>query len=437
MGPPAAGDALHPEPGGHLSSWREGPALPLWAEPHPGPVSSLYVHAPFCTRRCRYCDFAVQVRRSGDTEAWAEALAGELSALEREGLFTLPDRLATLYVGGGTPSLLGEGAMGRLAGLIGPGRLADPALEWTAEANPESLTPAVARGWVASGLNRVSLGVQSFQEPVLRWMGRLHGAEGSVEAVARAREAGLDNLSVDLIFGLPAALGRSWTLDLERALALRPPHLSLYGLSVEPGTPLGREVAEGREQPVDEARYADEFLEAAALLAEAGYHHYEVSNFALPGWESRHNAAYWSGDPWLGLGNGAHSYLHPLRRWNVREWGEYEGAARQGLLPVQGSETLEPPSARLERVWLGLRTSRGLETRELTEGAAGLVARWEARGWATTGGGRLRLTAEGWLLLDRLAVELDHALDRAPDPRAGARGGASADRGVAGPFRGY
>ncbi|HUF77212.1 MAG TPA: coproporphyrinogen-III oxidase family protein, partial [Longimicrobiales bacterium] len=250
------------------------------ARPGSGPpteVARLYVHAPFCVRRCVYCDFAVTVSATGDPVGWAESLRAELAHVEREGTFHLAPRLETVYVGGGTPSLLGPGAMGALRDLLGPGRLGDPALEWTAEANPESFDLPLATAWREAGVNRVSLGVQSFHAPTLRWMGRMHGPEGGETAVRAARAAGLENVSVDLIFGLPERVGRAWHDDLERALALDLPHVSLYGLSVEPATPLGRAVAEGREPPVDEERYRDEFLEAAERLGAGGYEHYEVS----------------------------------------------------------------------------------------------------------------------------------------------------------------
>jgi oxygen-independent coproporphyrinogen-3 oxidase len=367
----------------------------------------VYVHAPFCARRCRYCDFAVQVRRTGDVEAWMAALAGELRAVEAEGLLTLAPTLETLYVGGGTPSLLGPAAMAALARMLGRERLRDPGLEWTAEANPESLTPEVASAWSEAGANRLSLGVQTFHEPSLRWMGRLHGASGAADAVAAARAAGFENLSVDLVFGLPAHLGRSWTRDLDGALALAVPHVSLYGLSVEPGTPLGRAVTEGREPGVDEERYRDEFLEAAERLKREGYEHYEVSNFARPGYASRHNQAYWTGAPYLGLGNGAHSYAPPVRRWNLRGWEDYSARASRGESPEEGREVLDRPALRLEGIWLGLRTAWGLSLGGMSQDALALVSGWVQEGWAVRYDDRVRLTPRGWLVLDRLSVELD------------------------------
>ena len=384
-------------------------------------VASVYVHAPFCVRRCVYCDFAVTVRATGDPQGWAEALAAELAHVEREGLFRLAPRLETLYVGGGTPSLLGPSAMSALRELLGRERLGGPSLEWTAEANPESFGVQLGAAWREAGVNRLSMGVQSFHEPTLRWMGRLHGPEGAQAAVRAARACGLDNLSVDLIFGLPARLGRSWREDLDRALALDIPHVSLYGLSVEAATPLGRAVAEGREPPLDEERYREEFLEAAERLTAAGYEHYEVSSFARPGHASRHNEAYWDGRPYLGLGNGAHSYAHPLRRWNVRDWAEYRTRLQSGATPEEGRERLDEEAVALERIWLGLRTSRGLATEGMGEEALALVAAWEREGLASRGAGRVRLTANGWLALDGLAVELERAGSRVYRSTADAR----------------
>ncbi|MDX1493154.1 MAG: radical SAM family heme chaperone HemW [Longimicrobiales bacterium] len=372
----------------------------------PTPVRSVYVHAPFCARRCTYCDFAVSVRRTGDVEGWLEALEAEWRLVADEGLFAVADVLDTLYVGGGTPSLLGPTAMAGLAEIVGRHRLGSQQLEWTAEANPESLTPEVARGWAEAGVNRISLGAQTFHDPALRWMGRLHGPDGPERALEAARDAGIGNVSIDLIFGLPATLGRSWRDDLERALALDVPHVSLYGLTVEEGTPLGRAVREGREPRVDEERYREEFLLASEMLTDAGYLHYEVSNFARPGAEARHNAAYWGGTPYLGLGNGAHSYAPPVRRWNTRAWEQYRERVTQGRSPEESRERVEGDAARLEELWLGLRSRRGIPAPAPGSKAGSRVDRWLETGLAVRDQERIRLTPEGWLLLDELTVEL-------------------------------
>jgi oxygen-independent coproporphyrinogen-3 oxidase len=376
-------------------------------------VESVYVHAPFCARRCVYCDFAVHVSRDGDTDAWLAAIGGEWSALQAEGRALLADELKTLYVGGGTPSILDARAMRELVDLLGRDRLRAPGLEWTVEANPESFTSTLARAWTRAGVNRLSLGVQSFDVSVLRWMGRLHGADEASAAVRTAREAGLTNLSIDLIFGLPEHLGRSWSSDLERALQLQVPHVSLYGLTAESGTPLGRAVVSGREALADEERYREEYLEAAEVLTVAGYRHYEVSNFARGDLISEHNSVYWSGRPYLGLGNGAHSYLPPERRWNERDWSRYRDRAIAGESVVDDTETIDGDAARLERIWLALRRDTGVETEGLPGPALERIERWERDGLGARHGGRFRLEPRGWLVMDRLTIELEEALDSA------------------------
>ena len=372
-----------------------------------GAIGSLYVHAPFCSRRCFYCDFAVKVAAGGDPEEWLEAIGGELRSLEGEGTFVLAASLDTLYIGGGTPSLLGPAAMEGIRDLVRPDRLGSAHLEWTSEANPESFTRDVAEGWKRAGVNRVSLGVQSFHAASLRWMGRLHGADGAREAVRTARAVGFDNISVDLIFGLPEHLGRDLEDDLQRLLSLDSDHVSLYGLSVESGTPLGRSVAEGREAVASEERYEWEYLTAVERLTDAGYQAYEVSNFARPGRSSRHSMVYWSGEPYAGLGNGAHSYCHPVRRWNLRDWDAYRVRAVGATPPVADHEQLDQDQVRLERIWLGLRTRRGLAVVDLPPAGRGRVKRWIDGGLAEEEQGVVRLTPRGWLVLDRLTVELD------------------------------
>lgn len=407
----------------------------------------LYVHAPFCARRCSYCDFAVQVAADPPVAAWAQCIGAEQSRVIEEHGWSAPLPLRTLYLGGGTPSLLGAGAVPALLEALADGARVDAIEEFTAEANPESFTPELAADWVAAGVNRVSFGAQTFHAPSLRWMGRLHGPEGPARAVRLAREAGLENIGLDLIFGLPERLGRDIDADVDRILALEPEHISVYGLSVEPGTPLGRWVAEGREEVADQDRYGEEYLRVSERLRDAGYHHYEVSNFARFGREAVHNGAYWSGVAYLGLGNGAHSFVAPERWWNHRDWTAYRTAVESGRSPRSDAERLSSEAMRLERIWLALRTAEGLDRGELTPAQERLAERWEEAGWAEHDGERLRLTPDGWLLLDRLAVELDTAMDRAAErgttglagggvrgtPASSAVGGCSLNRDVGAP----
>jgi oxygen-independent coproporphyrinogen-3 oxidase len=318
-------------------------------------------------------------------------------------------QVSTIYVGGGTPSLLGAGAFHRLRAQLEAALTLERDLEWTAEANPESFTSALAQDWKAAGVNRISLGVQTFHGPALRWMGRLHQAEGARAALRAARDAGFDNVSLDLIFGLPDRLQRDWARDLELALELEPDHISLYGLTAEPGAALGRWVREGRATLPDEDTYADEYLMAARVLSAAGFQHYEVSNFARTARESRHNQAYWSGASYLGLGPGAHSYDPPERCWNVRDWGVYLSRLASDELPREAREAVRGPAEGLERLWLGLRTREGADLPMRTERVEQTLQQWQSAGWARLENARIRLTPEGWLLLDRLAVELENA----------------------------
>lgn len=362
----------------------------------------LYVHVPFCRRRCSYCDFAIAVRRRVPAEAFVDAVLAERDRRVEDPRWAPGARPSTLYLGGGTPSLLDEAVLRRLiAGLGSAWPLAEGA-EVTLEANPEDVTARRAAGWRALGINRVSLGVQSFHPPVLRWMHRAHDVSQVERACAELRGAGIDNLSLDLIFGLPPSLGRDWRVDLARGIALGPTHVSLYGLTVEAHTPLARWVDRGRVRTVPDAGYAAEFLEGHRTLAAAGYQSYEVSNAARPGFRSRHNAAYWRRSAYLGLGPAAHSARDRHRQWNERQWEAYRRRVARGESPVSGSEELSGASVALERTYLGLRTSEGLADHEAPGDA---VSRWVERGWAVRAGGRVRLTLEGWLRLDSLVGE--------------------------------
>ncbi|MFO7588815.1 MAG: coproporphyrinogen-III oxidase family protein, partial [Gemmatimonadota bacterium] len=280
--------------------------------------------------------------------------------------------------------------------------------EWTLEANPGSLTADDCRVWLDVGVNRLSLGVQSFDDAALRWLGRLHDAAGARAAIERALEAGFANLNLDLIFGLPAELPRDWGRDVETAASLGATHVSTYGLTAEAGTPLGRMVDLGRVRLADEERYEREYLEAVERLERRGFRAYEVSNHALAGRECRHNWHYWIGTDYLGLGPSAHSFVGGERSWNVRRWEAYRTAARAGGELREGRERPDRERARLERLWLGLRTRRGVRLEELSAGPAALavVDRWEEAGWAWREAGRLRLTPAGWLRMDALVTEL-------------------------------
>jgi oxygen-independent coproporphyrinogen-3 oxidase len=281
--------------------------------------------------------------------------------------------------------------------------------EVTLEVNPDDVTPEAVALWRGAGVNRASLGGQTFDPAALAWMHRTHDAAQTVRAVELLRAGGIHDLSLDLIFALPASVPRDWAADVARALSLRPTHLSLYGLTVEPGTPLGRWAERGTIREADEDRYAEEFLHAHEALTAAGFEHYEVSNFALPGRRARHNSAYWSGAPYLGLGPSAHGFDGQERRWNVSAYAAWVRAVAAGTDPVEGSERLDASMRDAESVYLGLRTIDGLP---LALGDVARATRWESEGWAERVGDRLRLTAPGWLRLDALAADLTVARSR-------------------------
>jgi oxygen-independent coproporphyrinogen-3 oxidase len=362
----------------------------------------LYIHVPFCARRCSYCDFAIAVRREVPSEAFAGQLLAEWEGWRRAGRFNAATPLATIYFGGGTPSRLSPDALGRILERVTADRSLAPGAEVTLEANPEDVTPAAARAWVAAGVNRVSLGVQSFDPAVLSWMHRTHTEADVPRAVATLRAAGIANLTLDLIYAIPEGLKRDWDQDLDQALTLAPDHLSLYGLTVEPRTPLGRWVERGAAVPPPEDGYAREFLLAHQRLGAAGFEHYEVSSYARPGRRAAHNSAYWRRAPYLGLGPSAHSAVGALRWWNRREWSDWSRALEAGASAVAEEERLDAAAIALEDLYLGLRTSDGLAAGRLD---AGRVRQWVAEVWATLGGGRVMLTPEGWLRLDALVAQ--------------------------------
>lgn len=359
----------------------------------------VYVHVPFCARRCSYCDFAIAVRREVPVAEYEAAVRSELDA---RGLgWGAP--VHTLYLGGGTPSRLGaEGLSALVRGLAARIPLAADA-EVTVEANPEDVTPEAAAAWRDAGVNRVSLGVQSFAPDVLAWMHRAHGPDRARQAVEVLREGGIDNISLDLIYAVPQALRRDWGRDLEEALALRPQHLSCYGLTVEPATPLARWVERGQVTPGREEAYEADFLATHDRLTAAGFEHYEVSNFAVPGFRSRHNASYWSGAAYVGIGPSAHGFDGRVRRWNRREYRDWRMTVAAGRDPVEGSETLTSEQQVVEAVYLGLRCDRGVPK---APGDEVVTDRWVEEGWAVDQDGVLRLTGVGWLRLDALATAL-------------------------------
>ena len=380
-------------------------------------MKHLYLHVPFCQRRCSYCDFSIAVRKRIPAREYVDAVLQELKLLGTTDPGRKPGEtedfgLETLYLGGGTPSLLPPEAISALlTSLLDVFRVTPSrdALEVTLEANPEDVTPETARAWRRAGVNRVSLGAQSFDDGVLQWMHRSHDSARIGEAVRGLRAAGFDNISLDLIFALPAELERDWARDLDLACSLLPAHLSLYGLTVEERTPLARWISRGATSAPDDERYAEEYLLAHLRLAACGYEFYEVSNACRDGFRSRHNSAYWSGRAYLGLGPAAHSFDGESRRWNLSSWEAYRRAVAAGQPPIESEERLTEEQRELERLYLALRTDAGVPLAALCRPLPSAAALWVERGWAEIRERRLVCTPEGWLRLDALVRDLTSA----------------------------
>jgi len=390
----------------------------LIAEAERGPAAGLYLHIPFCETRCPYCDFAIHLGDDQLHRPYVEAVVRELDFLAASG--RPPGGLQTLYLGGGTPGLLAPPLLEQL--LRAANRsfgLADGA-EITLEANPAGLSAARARGWIELGFNRVSLGVQSLDDQALRWLGRNHDGATAEAAIGALVQAGLENFSCDLIYAVPGQSTERFAAGLSRVLSLGPSHLSCYELTVEPGTPLARSVAAGRSRSPSEIDFAEQHRVARELAGEAGLVQYEVSNFARPGRESRHNLGYWQGGHYLGAGCGAHGHLgvgaarrlaieaEPsavgVRYWNLRGATTYlrQVAARGD--GRRGHESIAPEQAEMERVACGLRLRAGVDLRDPAQLAG--ARRLGQLGLLTVAGNRVAATSRGVEVLDRITLEL-------------------------------
>jgi putative oxygen-independent coproporphyrinogen III oxidase len=362
--------------------------------------AGLYVHIPFCLTRCGYCDFNTYAGLDHLMGGYVDALLGEAELWTDEWAGT---SFVSLFMGGGTPTTL---PIDTLRGLID--HIRDrlgfaPGAEVTVEANPDTVDEAYLKGMLGAGVVRLSLGVQSFDPAVLLALERIHSADAARAAFLAARRAGFDDVNLDLIYGADGESLASWRHTLEEAISLGPQHLSCYALTVEPATSLGRQVAAGLKPAPDPDLQADMYFVACDLLADAGFEHYEVSNWALPGHRPLHNMGYWEGRPYLGLGAGAHSYRDGTRWWNVRPPAQYMAAVSRGDRPIGGSERLSEDERRTERLLLGLRVSDGIpgEQIDLERGQQFVEA-----GLAQRHDGRFALTDRGLFVANEIVASL-------------------------------
>lgn len=371
----------------------------------------IYLHVPFCGSFCTYCDFYSEICRSRQaSNEYADAVIAEIRdrRKELEMNMSAQDAVNTLYIGGGTPSVLPLDVLSRIVGAVSqteqlslvtepvevttPTELFD---EFTVEVNPEDIVEKgreYVRGLLALGVNRISMGIQSFNDDILRWMNRRHDAGNAVKAFHILRESGVRNISIDLIFGISQLTDETWKDTIEKALELSPEHISAYQLSIEEGSALAKMVADGRYVEASEEQCRRQYDILCRCLGRSGYHHYEISNFAKPGFEAVHNSAYWRRAPYIGLGPGAHSLTGNVRSWNSQELPHRQQDETSSCNPDRISscnpdstscqtssrnpsgklatysrnfETLSPEDIRVERIMLSLRTDKGLEAAEL------------------------------------------------------------------------
>lgn len=373
-------------------------------------MAGLYLHIPFCRRKCPYCDFFSVETDSGHFHKYAELLTRHLDwAAQKEWSY----HLETIYFGGGTPSLLSPATIATILTKVRQNyEIADNA-EVTLEANPATISHTTLAGYREAGVNRLSLGLQSCNPKQLAQLGRAHSVRDGIDALNMAREAGFDNLSLDLMFALPDQTLSELDEEIDRYLALAPEHLSCYGLTAEPGTPLHKKITDGTMALPDEDFYAEAFMRIHDRLTAAGYDHYEIANYARDGYSSRHNMNYWQRCPYLGIGAGAHSFYDDQwgSRWQVpTSLSDYYQALQDHQEPMRCIETFNRESALRETIYLALRTRRGISDGELQQrfGCTLQEAFPEAveasAQWLVNDAGRWSLAPPGWLIFDHLIL---------------------------------
>ncbi len=372
-------------------------------------MSGLYLHIPFCRKACNYCDFHFSTSTTLKTRV-VNAMHKELALRAGE---QAEEKIKTIYFGGGTPSMLSREEFTDLMNAIRIHYRVDEKAEITLEANPDDFSEEMLENWTSNGVNRISIGVQSFHPTDLLYMERVHDAMQAEQAIRQAQRSGIQNITIDLIYGTPGLSHAAWKGNLEKAVSLEVPHISAYALTVEENTPLFHRIRRHQKKAPDENHTADQFLFMADFLEKAGYLHYEVSNFALPGMESRHNSAYWENKPYLGVGPSAHSYKAQRRRMNVANNARYIAALESDSTDYFTEEILNESEAYNEYLLTRLRTRKGVDRLEFS-------SRFGEKGWEDflnhldkipcryllKEENRIRLNKEGWLQADGIAATL-------------------------------
>lgn len=373
-------------------------------------MAGIYLHIPFCKQACYYCDFHFSTSHEGHTEL-IESMAKELF-LQRN--YPGGEIINTIYFGGGTPSLLSEEELSLLLKSVRDNFDVSPNAEITLEANPDDIDERKLYEFRRLCINRLSLGIQSFSDHVLSFLNRAHKADAAIESVQKARAAGFTNISVDLIYAIPGMDTKGWISNLERAIDFNPEHISAYSLTIEEKTVFGKWRNKGKLQPTDDDQAAEQMEIMIDMLEQAGYEHYEVSNFSKSGFQSRHNSSYWTGEKYLGVGPSAHSYDGNTRQHNVSNNHLYVRSIKNNFVPCE-VEQLEISEKINDYILTSLRTSRGCDTAvlltehqfDLIQNKMSSIKKLTAAGLVTLhDGGVLRLTRRGKLVADAIASEL-------------------------------
>ncbi len=367
-------------------------------------MAGIYIHIPFCKRKCHYCNFY-----SVPSLKYKDELTAALHTELRLQKDYLDEPVETIYFGGGTPSLLAVDDVKSLIDTVRENYTVIKTPEITLEANPDDIDATKVRELKNSDINRVSMGVQSFFYEDLKYLNRIHSSEQAEYAIKALQDAGLDNLSIDFIYGMPSLGQEHWRKNLSRAVDMLIPHISAYAITVEPNTTLEALILNQKKQPVSEAEGANEFRYVMKYLPEHNYLHYEISNFCLPGYHSKHNSMYWENQPYLGIGPSAHSFNRASRSWNTNNMEEYIAKVNRNIIPSE-SEILDSNQQYNEFVLMGLRTNRGVSVKAVGDlfgqERAGyfqkILKKYENKILLALTGDTYQLTDEGKLFADRI-----------------------------------
>jgi oxygen-independent coproporphyrinogen-3 oxidase len=367
-------------------------------------LAGIYIHIPFCKQACHYCNFHF----STSLRYKNELLAALLKEIPLQKNYLAGETVETIYFGGGTPSLCTVNEIKGVIGSIQNNFIVASDTEVTLEANPDDITEEKLLEWKQAGITRLSIGVQSFFEEDLRWMNRAHNAQQAKDNLQLARKH-FDNITIDLIYGTPQLTDEKWKHNVETAIVLGIPHLSCYALTVEPKTPLHKMIEQHKSENVNPDKQSEQFLLLMHWLEEAGYEHYEISNFAKPGWRSRHNSSYWQGKNYLGLGPSAHSFNGTSRQWNVANNQQYIESINKGVVPLEKEELTETQRLN-EYIMTAMRTMEGLKLDLIPETKREELITTSKKYFDSNlmimENNSLVLTKEGRLLADGIAAEL-------------------------------